>query len=309
MDHTRTFMNTQITLKQLETLFWIARLGTFERAAARLCTTQSAVSKRVQELERSSGIKIFDRSMRGAKLTARGEELHEIAKQMLDMHDRIAELRNGESHQPRNLRIGVTELTAMTWLPRLIGEIQSRFRSVKLSPKVDMARTLFSELEQDQLDLIVIPRTFNLPEFVSLPLAEVENTWMAKNGLLDTSKPLRLLDLARYPVLVQGKQSGSGMFFDKWLQSQGIEFPETLTCDSMTALLGLAVAGLGISYLPMHCFRHLTDEGKLVPISTDIPLPPVPYVAMYRQDRPHSFIHAVAEVARDCCDFEHSYQA
>lgn len=301
-------MDARITLKQLETLYWIAQLGTFERAAARLFTTQSAVSKRVQELERCSGIEIFDRRMRGAKLTMQGEELLEIAKTMLELHDRIADLRDGETARRRTLRIGVTELTAMTWLPRLISSIQEQYASIKISPKVEMSRTLFGELEQDQLDMIVIPRTFILPGFMAVPLASVENIWMAKHGLLDTSRPLRLQDVARYPVLVQGHLSGSGVYLNKWLQNQGIIFPETLTCDSITALLGLTVAGLGVSYLPTDCFRYLADERKLEVIPTETMLPSVPYVAMYRKDRPHSLIHEIAELARECCDFRNNYQ-
>ena len=42
-----------VTLRQLLALHWIERLGTFERAAEHLNTTQSAISKRVQELELS----------------------------------------------------------------------------------------------------------------------------------------------------------------------------------------------------------------------------------------------------------------
>ena len=38
-----------ITLRQLEALYWIVQLGTFKRAAARLNTTQSAISKRIKE--------------------------------------------------------------------------------------------------------------------------------------------------------------------------------------------------------------------------------------------------------------------
>ncbi|MBT9386184.1 LysR family transcriptional regulator [Pseudooceanicola sp. CBS1P-1] len=302
-------MTSQITLKQLETLYWIARLGTFDRAAARLYTSQSAVSKRIAELERSSGIEIFDRSARGARMTPRGEELYEIAREMLEMQDRIQGLRTGEIDQPRHLRIGVTELTAMTWLPRLITGIQHRFGQTRLSPKVDMSRNLFAELEQDQLDLIIVPRMFSLPDFVSVPLREVGNTWMARRGLLDEDRVYSLLDLAEHPMLIQGRQSGSGLFYDKWMRNQGIRFPSTLVCDSMTALLGLVVAGLGISYLPNHCFQSLVEDGKLSIVQTDTPLPAVPYVAMYRQDRPHAFIHQVAEMARDCANFDQSYQA
>src|SRR3546814_19050122 len=64
-----------ITLKQLEAFNWIAKLDTFERAAAKLNTTQSAISKRIQELEASIGLPWLDRSHRGARLTRHGEQL------------------------------------------------------------------------------------------------------------------------------------------------------------------------------------------------------------------------------------------
>lgn len=54
-----------ITLRQLEALYWISHLGTFERAATRLNTTQSAISKRIQELELVVGLAVFDRNQRG----------------------------------------------------------------------------------------------------------------------------------------------------------------------------------------------------------------------------------------------------
>lgn len=302
-------MNTRITLKQLETLYWIVELGTFERAAARLCATQSAVSKRVQELERGTGIEIFNRNQRGAKLTGKGEELFEVAKKMLLLHDQVFELRNTESLQPRSLKIGVTELVASTWFPQLVAEIKERFPQVRLEPKSSMSRDLFSDLEQDQLDLIIIPETFTLPEFVTVPIASVQNYWMAKKGFLKNNVPIRHRDLAEYPVLVQGRLSGSGVFLNKWLKNRGVVFPETLVCDSMSALLGLAVAGLGVTYLPYHFCKGLLEEGKLDIIETEVPLPPVPYVAVYREDRPHSFVQEVAEIAQASSDFETSFPA
>lgn len=301
-------MNTQITLKQLETLYWIVELGTFERAAARLCATQSAISKRVQELERGAGIEIFNRNQRGAKLTGRGEELFVIARQMLGLHDQIIELRNGDNTHLRSLRIGVSELTAVTWFPQLIAEIQQRFPGIRIDPKVGMSRELFSDLEQDQLDLIIIPKTFTLPEFVSVPISSVQNHWMAKKGFVNIKAPIRHRELAEFPVLVQGHLSGSGMFLNKWLKNRGVVFPEVLICDSMTALLGLAVAGLGVTYLPDHYCRNLAEAGKLEIIETETPLPPVPYALMYREDHPHSSLREVAEIAVACCDFTASYQ-
>ncbi|WP_319773748.1 LysR family transcriptional regulator [Breoghania sp.] len=296
-------MNTQITLKQLETLFWIARLGTFERAASRLATSQSAVSKRIQELERASSIEIFDRSQRGARLSAKGEELLAIAEKMLNLHDQIADVRLSDGGRPRLLRLGVTELTAMTWLPRLVARLRVRYPTLKITPTVDMSRTLFTALEDDNLDLIIVPAAFRMPEYVSLALTEVENVWMAKTGLIDPAKVRSLHDLSRSPLLMQGTKSGSGILLNKWLHAQGVTFTEAMTSDSMTALLGLVVAGLGVGYLPEACFRSFVDAGQLEVIRIEESLPPVPYVAMYREDRPHSLIQEVAQIASECADF------
>lgn len=298
-----------ITLRQLTALHWIERLGTFERAAEHLHTTQSAISKRVQELESTTGLQLFDRSQRGARLTAAGEELLIIAREMLSLVDRITSLKDGTQVITRRLRLGVTELTALTWLPRLISRLVKDFPGLIVEPEVDMSRTLHEKLMDDLVDLIIIPDTFTAPEVTAVPLAIVENAWMAAPGLIGHSGVVGLAELAKYPVLVQGKRSGSGLFVNKWLGALGIELPKTLSSDSLTAMLGLTAAGLGVTYLPLECFRPLVDEGKLTIIKTDPELPPVPYMAMYRNDRPCAFVTEVASRAVELCDFSRQLQS
>lgn len=60
-----------LTFKQMEALYWIVQLGSFDAAATRLNTTQSAISKRIQELERAFDLTVFDRAHRSARLTDR----------------------------------------------------------------------------------------------------------------------------------------------------------------------------------------------------------------------------------------------
>ena len=74
-------------------------------------------------------------------------------------------------------------------------------------------------------------------------------------------------------------------------------------------LVGLTVAGLGISYLPQQCFQPLVSEGKLAVISTKPALPFVPYAAMFRSDRPSAFVSAVAMMAHGVCDFSRQLQS
>lgn len=298
-----------ITLRQLTALHWIERLGTFERAAEHLHTTQSAISKRVQELESTTGLQLFDRSQRGARLTATGEELLVIAREMLTLAERITTLKDGRHVVARRLRLGVTELTALTWLPRLVSRLVQDFPGLIVEPEVDMSRNLHEKLMDDLVDLIIIPDTFTAPEVTAVPLGIVENAWMAAPGMITQTGVLELAELAKYPILVQGKRSGSGLFVNKWLSAMGVDLPKVLSSDSLTAMLGLTAAGLGVTYLPLECFRPLVDEGKLTIIKTDPELPLVPYMAMYRNDRPSAFITEVASRAAQLCDFSRQLQS
>ena len=48
------------------------------------------------------------------------------AARMLEVYDEIELIGSGRDRRPRTIKIGVTELTAITWLPRFIGRIKER---------------------------------------------------------------------------------------------------------------------------------------------------------------------------------------
>src|SRR5262245_32007330 len=129
-----------ITLKQIEALVAIVRLGTFEGAARKLNTTQSTVSKRIRELETTTGITLFDRSRRGARLTEMGEHLFMLGEEMLSLRDGVTSLKEASQIPARRLRLGVTELCALTWLPRLVAALREKYPTVVVEPEIDMSK-------------------------------------------------------------------------------------------------------------------------------------------------------------------------
>jgi DNA-binding transcriptional LysR family regulator len=296
------------SLKQVEALYWIARLGTFERAAAKLNTTQSTISKRIHELELVAGVPLFDRSQRSARLTEKGEQLLALAQEMLALQQRVLHLKVGNETPARQLRLGITELTALTWLPRLVAGLRAKYPKVTIETEVGMSRDLYDRLQEDRLDVIIIPEAFSDPHITAVQLTRNRNVWMGSPKLVRTRRKLSIAELAEYTILVQGNRSGTGLWVSRWLKSEGAMLPRLFSCDSLIALLGLAVAGLGITYLPQQCFKPLVTQGKLKVIPTDPELPAIPYVAMYRDDRPSAFTANVAELAQATCDFSHQLQ-
>ena len=292
-----------MTFKQLEALYWVVHLGGFAAAARRLHTTQSAISKRIQELEALFNTLLFDREQRRARLTEKGEELFLLAKQILLQRDAATEQFSRPDVIQKRLRLGVTELTAMTWLPKLVRAIQDRYPKVIIEPDIDLSLDLKDKLLKDELDLIVIPAVFQDAQLVSSPLTSVESSWMCSPNLMNTKKRLSLRDLVQHRLLIQGEKSGTGILYNRWFKSLGLDMPMTTSSNNMIALIGMTVAGLGCSYLPRDCLSSYIANGKLAVMHIKPALPPVPYVALQRKEYPSVLMNSVITLAEECCDF------
>ena len=87
-------------LKRLRTFVAVADLGTVSKAALRLRISQSALSRRIGDLEYECGFKLFDRIGRRLFLTTRGEQLlgdcRGVLGQLGSLGERIELLKRGE---------------------------------------------------------------------------------------------------------------------------------------------------------------------------------------------------------------------
>jgi DNA-binding transcriptional LysR family regulator len=297
-----------MTFKQLEAIYWVARVGGFAQAATKLHTTQSAISKRVQELESLFDTPLFDRTLRTARLTDKGEEMFTVAQRLLGQRDTAVEQFLRPEVIERRLRLGVTELTAMTWLPRLVQRIEAFYPKVVIEPDVDTSVALRDKLLVDELDMVIVPDAFEDPRFETRRVGALEMAWMCKPGMVDTSKSLRMHELARYRLLTQSNKSGIGMVVDRWLRAQGTKLPVTIVSNNMLALISMAVSGLGVTYLPWRCLQPMVDSGMLAMIKVTPALPLTRYVALYRNDQRSSLIASVTTLAQESCDFTQMFQ-
>ncbi|KWA18747.1 LysR family transcriptional regulator [Burkholderia territorii] len=293
-----------LTFKQMEALYWIVQLGSFDAAATRLNTTQSAVSKRIQELERAFDLTVFDRTHRSARLTDKGTELFDHARELLEQRDRVVERMSSKEALVRHVRIGVTELTALTWLPRLIAAIQAAYPRVHVEAEVDLTAVLRDRLAADTIDLIVVPQIHATESFAATVVGKVDNAWMCAAGFMPARRAaISLTDVARFPLILQGTLSGTGHLYTRFLQEHGVAMQRVLSSNSLIAQIGLTLSGLGVSYLPQACVAHLVACKALEIVRTRPALPPVRYVALHRAERAHSLTAEIVRLAAQTCDF------
>lgn len=296
-----------LTFKQLEAIYWVVELGGFAQAAARLHTTQSAVSKRVQELETLFDTPMFDRTLRTARLSDKGREMYQIAKNLLDQRNAAIERFSRPDVIERRLRIGVTEVAAMTWLPAFVAAVQAAYPRVTIEPEADAMVPLRDKLLAGELDLAVIPISVEEPRFATELVGEVEMGWMCKPGLVKR-KAMRLDDLAGHTLLVEGPRSGTGRIFHRWMKSVGLEPASTIVCSNLVAVVAMTVSGLGVSRLPRHCMQPLVQAGLLQDFKVTPQAPDVPYVAAHKKELRSAFIDSIVALVKASCDFRRVFQ-
>lgn len=293
-----------ITFKQLDAFYWVVKLGSFEAAAKKLFMSQSAISKRIHEIEEAFNIQLFDRSKRNATLTVKGAEFLEYAKIMIGQRDFLVDRISSNETVVHRFRLGVTELTSLTWLPALTENIRNRYPRLVLEIFIDISTILFKKLETDQLDLIIVPDIFDDTRFVATPLKAVENCWMCSPKLYSEPNVLTLDAFSQFTILVQGSDSGTGLIYERWFNHTGVKIPKTIVSNYLVAQVGLTISGLGMSYLPRQCMRPFLQKGILRIVETTPRLPFIRYTALYRADRVLGLSVDITDIALQSCNFD-----
>lgn len=291
------------TIKQMEAIYWVGSLGSFEAAASYLNVAQSTISKRIGELEGRFNAPLFDRTARQSVLTSKGQGIMEIAEQILRLNDKLTANARAIDAPPLRFRLGATDLVAMSWLPELLARIIDLHPEVEIEPEIDLSTELINRLIERQIDFAIVPRVTQHAQFVNQPLGEIELVWLASPALLKGRTALTQNELLAFPLLTQSAKSILRPVLHSVTDNDDLSFAKKILCNNMGALAELAAFGLGITILPKAFFARYISEGRLVIVTTPIALPKLEYFITYRNDYHRRFFAEVADLCRAICDF------
>ena len=149
-----------------------AETGSFSRAAEVLRYTPSGVNQLVSALEKEVGFSLFSRSTKGVALTANGQLLLPVIREILHQEDRLFEL----SAQMNGLLIGTVTIAAYSsiathWLPVVIRAFQQDYPHVEIKLMEGIWQEVSQWLEERTADIGFFSYQENMP-FEWIPLAE-----------------------------------------------------------------------------------------------------------------------------------------
>ncbi|MGE3624942.1 MAG: LysR family transcriptional regulator [Hyphomicrobiales bacterium] len=295
-----------MNLKQIETFIWIARLGSFAAAGQRLNTTQSAISTRIHELELDLGVQLFVRGRRAASLTAKGQELLDMAEALMEQVWDIQSSIGQTDTIGGIVRLGVADLIAVTWLGDLVKDIRAKFKRVKLDLQIGLAMELVEKLRAGELDVVLSPGKSWTSEFETVELGAAEFLWMVNRQSAVPHHTLSPRELRRWPIITLSKQSYHYKLVNQWFRENRASSRNYIECNSIVVIQSLTESGLGVGLLPTYYVRKQLDAGDVRVVDCSPQVPPVGMYAFIRADRSHPLARDIALMAKKACPLNKS---
>ncbi len=264
------------TLRQLEYIVAVADHGHFGRAAAACGVSQPSLSTQLAQVEEAVGLQLFERGRGGARATRRGEPFIAAARALLGRAADLVSLARASDPFTGELRLGAIPTIAPFALPQLSEAIRAAYPELRVVWTEDRTPDLVALTDAGLLDGALLALEADLDSLDALPIGDdpfvlAVDHGHALAGEVTIPGPEALADL---PVLVL---DDGHCLRDQTLAACGRAAPDNAAAryraTSLTTLIELVAAGLGVTLLPSLALSPDGTHPRLatVPFSARIP--------------------------------------
>jgi DNA-binding transcriptional LysR family regulator len=250
----------------------VAREGSFTRAAAQLGVSQSALSHAIRGLETRLGLRLLTRTTRSVSATEAGERLlMTVAPRFEEIEIELAALIELRDKPAGTIRITTAEHAATTVLWPKLEKFLPEYPDIRVEISIDYGLTdivaerydlgvrLGDQVAKDMIAVRISP---------DLRMAVVGSpAYFSKRPRPRTPRDLTAHDcinlrLPTYGGLLAWEFARDGNNLKAHVQGQ-------LVFNSSSPMLGAALAGFGLAYVPEDMVRTHLAEGALIRVLDD----------------------------------------
>jgi len=257
----------------------VAHSGSLSKAAQLLSQSQPTLSRQIQQLEQQTGVQLFKRTPRGLVLSEAAARLLESAEAMQDAADRFARLVMGMEERIRgDLRISVSEIVGIYYLPPALAQFQLRYPEVNVEIVISNETISLSKREADIALRMFSPQQGDL---LCRRLPDVELGFFAHKDYVNDDPDIigtekiqnyRFIGYDNETSMIEGARA---LGFDLTRDSF------SLRSDSLTMQLALIQAGAGMGITHVAVARTLPG---LVQLFKQIPVPALEFWCVCHRD-------------------------
>ena len=185
------------------------------------------------------------------------------AEEVLLAADRFKHAASDKEQVEGYVRLGVAEIVALTWLPRLIRFVRQSYPRLQLELEVALSHLIEEKLYAGTLDVAFAACEMSKSHFTSAPIEAVRFAWMCSPKMTTVPEVLTPQRLSELPVIATSREwqfRGSTL---TWLTANDVHFRNLTICNTFRTAASLAMSGLGFAYLPEQHFRAELEASSL----------------------------------------------
>jgi DNA-binding transcriptional LysR family regulator len=236
----------------LEAFLSIAERGSFQRAAAHLNLSQTAISHRMRKLEEDLGLKLFARTTREVTLTRAGIDfLPKAQKALAELEQSFDELKQQGAKRRERLDIACLPVFAVNYLPPIL----SKFH--KLQPRVQVRvfetpSAAIAELVQSgevEFGLSVVKTNRWDLEVETVSASPLALTCPSRHALAK-KRSIGWAQLRNLPLIRVGPKTAIRPMIDDALSAARMTLSWQYEVEHVETAVNLVEAGLGFAIVP-----------------------------------------------------------
>jgi len=251
-------------LNALELFVAAAEAGSFSAAARRTRVPLPTLSRRVRKLEDDLGVRLLERGAHGLALTAAGTQLLAEATPALATLSQAEQRLYDSSGVAGTLRVSIPPYFAP--MQPVFSEFCCRYPAVRLDVFVTDRRV---DLVADGIDVVIRVGEGGYTSYVGRTLARYRHRVVGAPSLVQGVEIDSPADLHNLPCACW--RTGG---LPSWTMGDvELSLSPVLVTNDYAHLLHMAVSGQAITEVPPFMANDLLDDGHLVEILPDYPMP------------------------------------
>jgi DNA-binding transcriptional LysR family regulator len=289
-------------LRSLEIFFWVGCLGSFRRAAAKLNTSQPAVSQRIAHLEAQLGVQLLLRGSKKVSFTAEGRALHSFAERSLQLSDELISCFVQSYTFRGELRLGISETIVHTWLPHFIERTNAIYPDVALNIAIDVSKNLSAAVVDGDIDLAFMTGPVNHPTLTEYPLCEFPLALVSApsdDPMINVDQIFSQNELSKLPIITFPTGSIPHQALRQYLGTAGLHRIKLHSNSSLSSIIRMTLDRIGVSLIPAAVIEDHLMRGELILLKTNMNIPDLSFVAAVSSVPEQPLCKALAQLAQE----------
>ena len=250
----------------------VRRSGSIRLAARKLNVASSAVNRQILKIEDELGVKLFERSASGIRLTASGELLAEhVSRTLGDAEQTLARIAALKGDQRQLLSIAGQESVIARFLPPALVALHAEYPDVATSFRAAKGTELQDLLRSNSADIAIAfdPGQAEGVETVTAIALPVGAVLTPSHPLAGHSR-LSLADCAPYPIVLPDRSWPLRARLDQEIEQADLALNIITSSNSVEFLKTMIDQQLGIGFQTIIGLEVQVERGELlhVPLVT-----------------------------------------